>query len=166
MYDVLEKFKSLANVGRIESEEIPLHEGEITVKLRVISSKEELEIHERCVGLEGFPYLFMLRKETLARSICVINGIPTKSIKYIEITDPDTDEKISLEPPAYFSRMIDEWTPTLVDYLYRHYEILMSQSDLDIIKDIPEESRLHRKEIALLEKVLKKLEKETPKDSE
>ena len=42
----------------------------------------------------------------------------------------------------------------------------MSESDINIVKEIPEEKRLHRKEVELLEKILKKVGKNLPEEEE
>lgn len=129
----LEKLKSLKNIYQ-DFEEVSAGE-DLRVKLKLLSSEEETEVHGFCVEKyeQGIAYLYAVKRETLCRSIITMNEVEIP--EFVE----EKSEKV-MRPIWLRENIVSGWNQILIDEIWRGYSRLMEKVENKINGSIKKEN--------------------------
>ena len=131
MKKVLEDLKKLKNVY-YETETFKLGD-DLEVTLRLLTSEEETEVHAFATKFEqGIAYLYAVKRETLAKSLVIMNGNTIPEI--IEEGDDKVQKHIWLR-----ENVIKGWSQILIDEMWQKYATLLVRIEKKIGVSIKEE---------------------------
>ena len=136
MNKILEDLKKLKDVYN-ETEEFVIGD-DLKVKLKLLSSEEETEVHSYAMQYSGgLAYLFSIKRETVTRSIIALNNRDIS--EYIEeLNDKGIVEKVQRH--SWLRNNVTKgWSQILVDNVWNHYASLMSKAEAKITSGIKTE---------------------------
>ena len=132
MHKMLEELKKLKNVYN-EVKEFDIG-SELKVKIKILTSEEETEVHSYAMGFEqGLAYLYSVKRESLCKAIIGLNG---KDIPEV-ITEQDKVQRhIWLR-----ENVVCGWSQALIDQVWAKYADLMATVEEKIGANLEENKK-------------------------
>lgn len=129
---MLEELKKLKNVYN-EVKEFDIG-SELKVKIKILTSEEETEVHSYAMGFEqGLAYLYSVKRESLCKAIIGLNG---KDIPEV-ITEQDKVQRhIWLR-----ENVVCGWSQALIDQVWAKYADLMATVEEKIGANLEENKK-------------------------
>lgn len=127
MQKILENLKKLKDVYS-EVKEFQFGK-ELTLKLRLLNSEEESEIHAQAMNFDqGLAYLYAVKRETINRSIIGLNGNDLPDA-IEDVSEEGIPQKIQRH--AWLKKHITRgWNQSLIDDIWKKgYATLVSSLD-------------------------------------
>ena len=137
MNKALQKLKALKDVYQ-DFEEVTVGK-DLNVKLRLLSSEEETEVHTYSVEKyeQSIGFLYSVKRETLCRAIVSMNGEEIPEI----VEDEDANGKPEKIMRYIWLRenIVKGWNQMLVDEIWKGYSALMTKVETKINGGIKKE---------------------------
>jgi hypothetical protein len=131
MDKALLKLKELKNIYQ-QTQEFEVGK-ELKVKLKLLTSEDETEVHNYSVQYEqGISYLYAVKRETLSRAIIAMNG--TNIPEVVE----DDNEKVQRHVWIR-ENIVSGWSQLLVDQIWNFYAVLIEKAEENITGGIRKE---------------------------
>lgn len=131
MNTALMKLKELKNIYQ-QTEEFDVGD-ELKVKLNLLTSEDETEVHNYSVQFDqGISYLYAVKRETLARAITGLNG--TDIPEFVDDESGKFQRHIWLR-----ENIIKGWSQLLIDQIWNVYALLIDKAEQKITGGISEE---------------------------
>jgi hypothetical protein len=130
MDKAIAKLKSLKNIYN-DFEEVEVG-PELKVKLKLLNSEEETEVHSFAMGNfeQGLAYLYAVKRETLCKAIINLNGTDLPDI--IEDIDENGKKENVVRSLWLRENIIKGWNQMLVDQIWHGYTSLMGKVEAKI----------------------------------
>lgn len=125
MDKALAKLKSLKNIYQ-DFEEVSVGK-ELKVKLKLLNSEEETEVHSHAVNNfeQGLAYLYAVKRETLCKSIISINDTDLPEI--IEDENEQGEKDRVVRSLWIRENIVKGWNQMIVDDIWIGYTKLMTK---------------------------------------
>ncbi len=129
---MLEELKKLKNVYN-EVKEFDIG-SELKVKIKILTSEEETEVHSYAMGFEqGLAYLYSVKRESLCKAIIGLNGRDIPEV----ITEQDKVQRhIWLR-----ENVVCGWSQALIDQVWAKYADLMATVEEKIGANLEENKK-------------------------
>jgi hypothetical protein len=116
---------------------------ELLVKIRLLTSEEETEVHAYCVNNfeQGISYLYAVKRETLCRCITFMNGTHIPEM----VEDEENGKEKVMRYIWLRENIVSGWTQMVVDEIWRGYANLMANTEMKIKGSVQKEDLIEEK---------------------
>lgn len=130
MDKAIAKLKSLKNIYQ-DFEEVSVGK-ELKVKLKLLNSEEETEVHSHAVNNfdQGLAYLYAVKRETLCKSIVSLND--TNLPDLVEDENEQGEKEKVVRSLWLRENIIKGWNQMIVDEIWMGYTRLMNKVESKI----------------------------------